>query len=206
MSKLKELFSDLREFNRKYKCLPLTIFTIIYIASPIDLLPELFFRHWLFYLDDMAVLILTCIITYMEVFLNERSPNNNEYVEGLYSAVRRNPVGLGSRWGSDSGSGTGGDAVHGLPDNQLPQPGLVAATELVAATGPATEPERVSGECEQFTFGPVIDGQPDNTGEFSFYERQIIESASATDDCVRQASEQSRPESFVIDNGNAIIW
>jgi len=200
MSKIKELYRDIRALNKKYKCLPIIIFAIIYIASPIDLLPELFYKSWLFYLDDMAVLIFCCIITYMEVFSDERNNRSYERVEGVYSAVRRNPVELGSRRVVDVISSSGGHDVHGAFINELP------AVKFPAADSPPAEPGPVAAEPEQFILGPAQTGHSAADGSGNFYEQHIIADASTTNDWVRQASEQSRPESFIIDDGNAIIW
>jgi len=196
LSKIKEFCQDTRDMNRKYKCVPLIVFAVIYIASPIDFIPELYVKFWFAYLDDMAVLIGTCILTYMEVFYNERNNNYNERVEGVYSAVRRNPVELGSRRNSDHAGDFCGDDVHGLSDNQL------FAVEVTTADD---KPEQ-SSAFDEFVFEPAPGEFIPSESAECFFEQQIIANVSGTDDCVKQVAEQSRPESFIIDNGNAIIW
>jgi|GEM_PF-2131756 len=200
MSKLKEFFSDIRSFNKKYKCAPLIIFALIYVASPIDLLPELFYESWIFYLDDMAVLIFAFVITYLEVFYNERNRNDNENVEGVYSAVRRGGGELGVRRNINGDSGFGSDAVLNAIVVQIPP------AELPADVSTNAEPEIIPAEPELFTAESASEQSTDGDRDASFYEQQFISSASSSDDCIRQVTELSRPDSFVIDDGNAIIW
>jgi uncharacterized membrane protein YkvA (DUF1232 family) len=193
LSKIKGLFRDIRAFNKKYKCLPLIIFAVIYITSPIGLLLRFLSEHWLFYIDDIAVLIITCVITYMEVFSNEGHNKNHEDVEGVYTAVRRNSVGSDGGRITERVGDSGGNAVHGVPVNQFIE---AAAPEPYAELGTSDERSQPSSSTAE-------SAEPAASG---YYERNIIEPASNTDDCIRQVTEQSRPESFIIPDGTTIIW
>jgi hypothetical protein len=108
-------------------------------------------------------------------------------------------VELGSRGNADYAGGSGGDAVHGLPVNQSPQVESAGASDKPAGCEQSPEPE-------QFVFEPAPGEQQPSTTTECFFEQQIIADVSNTDDYVRKTSEQSRPESFIIDNGSAIIW
>lgn len=199
MAKLKEFFSDIRAFNLKYKCVPLIVFALIYVASPIDLLPELFYDSWIFYLDDMAVLIFAFVITYMEVFYNERNRGNNENVEGVYTAVRRCSGELGNRRDINSNSGSDSDVVHSALVNQIPQ------AELPAPVFTNNEPEIIPDEPELPIPEPICEPTTE-IRDASYYERQFLCNATSTNDFIRQTSEQSIPDSFIVDDGNTIIW
>lgn len=200
MPKLKEFFSDIRMFNNKYKCAPLIIFALIYVASPIDLLPELFFDPWVFYIDDMAVLIFAFVITYLEVFYNERNYKDNENVEGVYSAVRRGGGELGSRRNIGGNSSSDCDAVHNALIDQIPP------AELPAAVVTSVEQEITPVESKPIAAEPKSEQSTNDSRDIGFYEQHFINSASKSDYCVQQVAELSRPESFVIEDGNAILW
>jgi len=198
MPKLKEFFGDIRAFNKKYKCASLIIFAILYVASPIDLLPELFGNSWLFYLDDMAVLIFAFVITYLEVFYNERNYSNNENVEGVYSAVRRSDSGLAVRRNMGDDNSADSDAVLNALANQIPPAEL--PTAIIS-----DEPINITDELESIV-GPTSEQPTTSDKDTSYYEQHFINSASKSDDCAQQFSELSRPDVFVTGEGNTIIW
>ena len=199
MSKVREFFGDIREMNKKYRCVPLIIFAVIYIASPIDLISEFLHKSWIFYLDDMAVLILVCIATYMEVFLSEKNHNNNERVKSIYPTVHRNTVELDHRRNISSAGSISDDDIYGISDTQS------YGVEFNESDEKSSEPEE-SFEAEQFIFNSIGDEQSDDRNESCFFEQKIIADVSATDDCLRKVSEQSRPEGFIIGDGSTIIW
>lgn len=202
MSKIKEFFSDIRLFNKKYKCAPLIIFALIYVASPFDLLPELFYDFWAFYLDDMAVLILAFVTTYLEVFYNERNDDDNKNIEGVYSAVRRGGGKLGSRGHIGGNSGFDSDAVHSTLVNQFP------ATELPAANAAESGviPYKLEPSTAEFEPEPESERATADNRDTGYYAQHFLDSASKSDDCVQQYAEQSRPESFIFQDENTIIW
>ena len=63
---MKDLFNDIISFDTKYKHIPLSIFVIVYCFSPIDILPEGIFNTWWCYLDDIVILLTTCLSVYMD--------------------------------------------------------------------------------------------------------------------------------------------
>lgn len=63
---MKAFIRDLVSFDTKYHHIPLIMFCVLYLFSPIDFLPEIPIKRWYSYIDDILILIATGVIVYID--------------------------------------------------------------------------------------------------------------------------------------------
>jgi uncharacterized membrane protein YkvA (DUF1232 family) len=90
--KCSSIVGDLHRFNIKYKFIPALVLSLFYVFSSIDILPEMFIKSLLGYVDDVLVIISLCV--YFIVYRKDVGDNGGEVEiacgkQDIYSSIIR---------------------------------------------------------------------------------------------------------------------
>ena len=203
--------------NKALKYLPSIIFTILYVFSSVDLIPEAVLGIWIGYCDDVMLVIAVSVYIYcgMKGLIKENDPKT-EREESIYSHIVCNSgrsIGdtLGGKIYSDnscdnnSGSDNNvhSDACEGNEYSEKPQiDKLIEEIDSADEIGELRKTEKI-GEisCEEEI---TSESRKESTRKRSVYSsrREEIESE---EDMQREFSQENRSTEFTIEE-DEILW
>ncbi|MBR1445031.1 MAG: DUF1232 domain-containing protein [Firmicutes bacterium] len=202
--------------NKALKYLPSIIFTILYVFSSIDLIPEAILGIWIGYCDDVMLVIAVSVYIYCGVkgLIKENDPKT-EREESIYSHIVRNSGGsigdtLGGKIYSDNScvnnSGSDNDvhtdACEGNEYSEKPQiDKLIEEIDAADKSGEVGETEKVGESNSEET---ASENRKENTRKRSVYSSRR-EEIKSEEDMQREFSQENRSTEFTIEE-DEILW
>lgn len=202
ISGIKNAVYTLHGCNKKLWHIPLILFTVLYLFSGIDIIPEAVIKIWISYLDDAVLLIFSAVYFYCSMKGRIReNVSETDAKEGIYSYIISN--GGGSSHNIDlikndgnisDNNNSGGDddvcadACSGL-QREYEKPNVARIIEEIEREAAVSEPEIKEEEVKE--------------EKFSYAQR--YENIKSEDEIRNEFESENRAEGFTISE-EEILW